>query len=106
MYKRIYYDYYTNKIYLWEAKPDGTTSKEIINHTIEYYIPDKTCQSTVSDVYGNPVIKQTSYNKSKIKELKESGVSCCETDIHESIKFLHKRYNNQKLVPKMSIFSI
>jgi DNA polymerase elongation subunit (family B) len=106
MYKRIYYNAYDCKIYLWESKPDGTTSREIINHTIEYYIPDGNGHSDVTDVYGNHMVKQTSFNKMKIRELKESGVSCCETDIHEATKFLHKRYNNQKLIPKMSNFNI
>jgi DNA polymerase elongation subunit (family B) len=106
MYKRIYYDPYHCKIYLWEAKPDGSTGKEIINHSIEYYIPDNTHQSTITDVYGNHVIKQVSYNKTKIRTLKESGVLCCETDIHEATKFLHNRYLNKNIVPKMSNFSI
>ncbi len=104
MYRRIYYD--GSKIYLWETLPDGKNVKSVINHEIEYYIPDRTKGSPIKDVFGNPVIRQVTKNRSALNELLSSGIKCCESDIPESIKFLQKRYANTELKPDLDIFKI
>lgn len=104
MYRRIYYD--GSKIHLWETTPEGKRVTETIKHEIEYYIPDKKGISHIKDIFGKPVIKQTSKSRFAVNELKSTGIKCCETDIPETIKFLQKRYAEVDLKPDMSIFKV
>lgn len=104
MFRRIHYD--GSKIYLWETLPDGKNNREIFDHEIEYYTPDETGTSSISDIYGTPVKKNSGKNKSTINDLIASGITVCEADLQETTKFLQKRYADKVLKPDMSIFKI
>ena len=106
MYKRIWYDFLAGKMWLWELQKDGSTLKMEYDHEIEYYIPDKLRESKTTDIYGNPVLKCTARNKSKIRQLKESGISCCESDLPEETKFLQKRYKGMDLKADVKDFTV
>lgn len=104
-FNRIYYDAYDRKIYLWETK-DGKRIYNKFPVEFEYYVEDKTGQSEITDIYGNPVIKKTSNSRKTIEELKLSGVKCFESDINQEVKFLQKYYFGKPLAPKMSDYQI
>lgn len=94
-FKNIYYDKYKNKMLLWELNDNGETELKTFDHEIEYYVQDPTKKSPIKDIYGNPVIRQVTTNKDKLKDLKESGTKLYESDLSEESKFLHKRYGDQ-----------
>lgn len=104
MFRRIHYD--GSRIHLWETTPEGKNVKETIDHEIEYYIPDLHHESKITDIYGNPVIRQTTKSRTALAELLNGGIKCCETDIPETVKFLQKRYAGMDLKPDISIFKI
>ena len=96
IFKNIYYDKYKNKMLLWELDDNGETELKTLDHEIEYYVQDPTKKSSIKDIYGNPVIRQVTTNKDKLKDLKESGTKLYESDLSEESKFLHKRYGDQE----------
>ena len=103
MYRRIYYD--GTRIHLWETTLEGKRETSVHNDDIEYYIPDNTGTSPITDIFGNPVMRQTSKSRSIVTDL-ASSMNCCETDIPEVTKFLQKRYANVELKPDINIFKI
>jgi len=105
MYRRIFYNQKNNKIYLWE-NVNGKNQKVEESPDIEYYIPDKTSQSNILDIYGNPVTLQTSKNVYEMKDFVNSGIPTCETFLSQEVKFLRKRYQGQKLKADMSSFNV
>ena len=106
-FKKIYYNNKTNRIFLWETGLDGKTKKEAIYPDIEYYIPDKSKKSKIKDIWGNPVIKQTSKKVSEMRDfVKTSGVQTCESSMAEDVKFLQKRYADSDLEVDMNDFQV
>lgn len=101
---RIFYDGYKNRLYCID-NIDGKRNKIDFHPEFEYYIPDKTGQSEIKDIYGNSVILQKSETRQGMKSVAEA-VQTCETDISEDIKFLQKRYKGQKLKANLSNFQI
>lgn len=92
IFKNIYYDSWKNKMHLWELEDDGKTSYKIFDHEIEYYTLDKTGKSPIKSIFGEPVVRHVAKNKNDLKELKQSGERLFESDLDETVKFLHKRY--------------
>ena len=106
-FRKIYYNNKTNRIFLWETDDDGQNKKYSIKPEIEYYIPDKTKKSNITDIWGNPVEKKTSKSVRDMREFSDSsGIDTCETSISEDIKFLQKRYVNENLEVDMDDFQI
>lgn len=105
MFKNIYFDAATNKMHLWECF-DGKTSRDAYDISYEYYVDDLTGQSTIKDIYGNPVQKKISKEKFDIRQLKDSGVKCYETDIADETKFLQNRYSGLDMKFNISDFNI
>ena len=101
MYRRIHYD--GSKIHLWETI-DGKAVNSVTDHEIDYYVYDKTGEST--DIFGNTVKKQTARWRKEVNGVTDAGIKCCETDIPEVIRFLQKRYAGKELKPDMSIFKV
>jgi DNA polymerase elongation subunit (family B) len=106
MYKRIFYDNYHNKIHFWYLDENGKNRHEEITPDLEYYILDKTGKSPITDIYGNPVIKQVAKDRQSIKILKECGEKTFEANIPQDIKFLQERYKGQDLKCDISQFQI
>lgn len=96
IFKNIYYDSWKNKMHLWELEDDGKTSYKTFDHEIEYYTLDKTGKSEIKSIFGEPVSRHVTKNKNALKELKESGERLFESDLDETIKFLHKRYGDNQ----------
>lgn len=90
MFKNIYYDSYKNEIHLWEIE-NGKHQYHKIKHDVEYYVEDKTGQSTTTDIYGTPVIKKVAESYKSLNELRRA-TKLYESDVSEEIKFLQKRY--------------
>ena len=93
MYRRIFYNQKNNKIYLWE-NVNGKNQKVEESPDIEYYIPDKTSQSNILDIYGNPVTLQTSKNVYEMKDKVSSEVSVDDPKYAGLNKALHKMIRN------------
>jgi DNA polymerase elongation subunit (family B) len=106
IFKNVFYDSWKNKIHLCEIDDNGETVYKELDHEVEYYIPDKTGQSKITDIDGNPVVKRTTQNKSSLKDLKDSGEKLCESDLDECVKFLHKRYGDTEQVVDIKKFNI
>ena len=105
----IYYDFRSDKMVIVETvEEDGKIKQQKQSIGIEhyYYVEDKTKQSKIKDIYGLPVIKKIAKNKFDLKDLKSSGVYMCESDLAEDIKFLHDRYENENLKPKIEYYNI
>ena len=105
-FKRIYYDYRNQKMYHWFIGEDGKTYKEIAPIEYEYYVYDTTNKSEIKDIYGKSVVPQKSKDYFAMKNFKTSGIKTCEMNISQEIKFLHKRYGKQTLIPDISKFQI
>lgn len=88
-YSNIYYDFFNNKIHLWEYV-DGKRKK--IEEKIKYQCYIKSDNGEHWDIYGNRVEKREYDTKKSIKNLKESGAYLCESDVKEDIKYLQKKY--------------
>lgn len=95
-YKNIYYNKYSNRITIWELDEEGKTVKRKIKPKIEYYVPDETGQSQITDIWGTPVKQQVSRSVSALKKSKELGnLTTCEANIDQDIKYLQKRYGGR-----------
>ncbi|MFA5484949.1 MAG: DNA polymerase domain-containing protein [Candidatus Pacearchaeota archaeon] len=106
-FRRIYYNNKTNRIFLWETDDDGSNRKYSIKPEIEYYLPDKTNKSNITDIWGTSVKKQTSKSVKDMRDFaNSSGINTCETSISEDIKFLQKRYVNETLEVDMGDFQV
>jgi DNA polymerase elongation subunit (family B) len=105
MYKRIYHDMQRGKIHLWEFI-DGRTRKRVIDHPIEYYVPDDSGTSDIKDIFGNPVKKMISDDYFRMKEIRNTGLKLCESDIGETTKYLQKNYLGKDLKPDMSQWNV
>lgn len=104
-FKRIHYDYYNNKIYHWYIDENGTTRREECHPPLEYYVQDNEKKSSITDIFGNPVIKKTSEDRRNIKFLKEN-FQTCELNISPEIAFLQKRYGNKELTFNINDFQV
>jgi DNA polymerase elongation subunit (family B) len=104
MYTRVYYDAYHNKIYCIE-KENGKRNRIELSPTFDYYIPDKSGKSSIKDIYGNPVVMQSSETK-KDMEMVAGAMQSCETDIAQDTKFLQARYKGKQLKVDISQFQI
>lgn len=97
-YKNIYYNKYSNRIYLWKLDDEGRTVKKRIKPAIEYYIEDETKKSDIYDIWGNPVKKQVSRSMKSLKSAIEIGnLVTCEANIDQEIKYLQKVYSDNKI---------
>ncbi|MDD5651669.1 MAG: hypothetical protein PHF86_14840, partial [Candidatus Nanoarchaeia archaeon] len=104
MYTRIYYDAYHNKLYCIE-KENGKRNRVELSPKFEYYIYDKSGNSTIKDIYGNPVILHTSESK-KDMDMVAHATNACETDIPMDVKFLQDRYKGKDLKVNINEFQI
>jgi DNA polymerase I len=104
MYTRIYYDAYHNKLYCIE-KENGKRNRVELSPKFEYYIYDKSGNSTIKDIYGNPVILHTSESK-KDMDMVAHATNACETDIPMDVKFLQDRYKGKDLKVNIKDFQI
>ncbi|MFW6219530.1 MAG: DNA polymerase domain-containing protein [bacterium] len=106
-FRRIFYNNKTNRIFLWETDDDNKTTKYSIKPDIEYYIPDNSKKSDITDIWGTPVKKQISKSVKDMREFSNtSGINTCETSISEEIKFLQKRYVNEELEVDIDDFQV
>ena len=105
MYKRIYHDMQRGKIHIWKSI-DGRTKHEVVDHPIEYYVPDDGRTSKITDIFGNHVKKMISDDFFRMKEIRNSGLKLCESDIGEPTKYLQKHYAGKDLKPDMSQWMI
>lgn len=106
LYLSINYDFFSNKIYYKYIDNEGKRKSEIISPEIEYYIFDKTGKSILKDIYGNSVVKRTTDEYNKLKNILDSGSECCEADISGELKFLNKIYLNEKIDFQQENFNI
>lgn len=104
-FKSVYYDGYHNKLYLKE-NVDGRDKRETITPKFEYYVKDPTRLSEIKDIYGVPVIKKSSTERSGLKSLQDSGVKLWESDLSIDMKFLQDRYLNEDLNVDINAFNI
>lgn len=106
-YKNIYYNKYSNRITLWEINDNGQTVKKKVKPDIEYYVPDETGKSKITDIWGNPVKLQVSRSVSALKKSKELGnLTTCEANIDQDIKYLQKRYSDHKVLVDMDYYNV
>lgn len=105
MFKRIHYDQFRNKIHLWETE-DGKYSHKEFDFELTYYVRDNSGKSEIKDIYGHSVIKRKAKNLQEIKNVKETKVKCCETDIPVETKFLQEYYFGKDLKVDMSNINI
>ena len=85
MFKRIYYNQRSNKIQLWETI-DGKTVKTEESPKLIFYVPDKSGESKLKDIYENPVVPKTADSVDSLKVFKDTGMKTCETDIPIEVK--------------------
>ena len=104
MFRNTFYDPYKNKLHLWETI-NGKRLKDTIDFVHTYYVYDKNQTNGTKDIFGKSVVKRTTDDKKKMRELAQN-VSCCETDISEEIKFLHSRYEKIEMDPNFDDFNI
>lgn len=104
-FNRIYYDAYKKKIYLWETV-DGKRYSDVVDNVFEYYVADEKDESDIKDIFGRKVVRKHTRDVQSIRMLKESGQFCCESDIPQDVKFLHKRYEGKELKPDIKDFNI
>ena len=104
-FKRIYYEASNNKIYHWFYDDEGKSQKEEIHPEIEYYVQDSSKKSNIKDIYGNPVILQTSKDIFAMKNIAKL-MKTYETDISEEVKFLQKQYKGKELKVDIKNFNI
>lgn len=106
-FKNVHYNYNSNTITLWENTEGGGTKKISLNPDIEYYIPDSSGKSPIKDIWGNSVKIQTSKT---IKDMKSfvstANIKTCEASISQDIKFLQKRYGDDKLKANIDDFQV
>ena len=102
MFKNIVFFENTNKIHLWETI-DGKTSHIIDDYHNIVYTPD--IRGNVKDIYGTSH-KSMEIDSKKIKDLKEKGMVFAESDLDPRVKYLQKRYANQKVDAHKSDFNI
>ena len=90
MFNRVYYNYRTNKIKIWETV-DGV--RQVVTDTVpfEYYIPTNK-ETKYTNIYGEPVEKIITTKPKNAKKLFDYGEKTCETHIHPAVKYLHQKY--------------
>ena len=104
MFNRVYYNYRTNKIKIWETV-DGI--RQVIEDTVpfEYYIPTRK-ETPYTNIYGEPVERVITNRPKNAKKLFEYGEKTCEATIHPAVKYLHQRYGTQQLEVDMDAINI
>jgi DNA polymerase elongation subunit (family B) len=104
-FKKIFYDAQHNKIFHSFYDEEGEIHQEEIRPSIEYYVPDRTGKSSIRDIYGNPVILQSSDTLEGMKNVVAVNKTY-ESDLSEDIKFLQKTYKGKSLKADMAMFNI
>lgn len=98
----LHYKRKSNKMHLYEIV-DSKVVKTVEDYQHEYYLPDVTGNSDITDVYGNKVIKRVVDRKSDMPD----GLSnICYGDINEETKFLHKKYEGKQLFPSYDLINV
>jgi DNA polymerase elongation subunit (family B) len=99
MFTNCEYDYRSNKIHLWEII-DGKKTHKTFDYQHEYYVSDP--NGEFSDMYGNKMSKRVCKKKKDVDDKLNylpSDAMVAESDINETTKFLHSRYNFKNLKP-------
>jgi len=76
---------------------------EEIHHS--YYIDDPEKKSTITDIYGTPVIEKSAKSWFDVKDIRNM-VKTYEVDISQEIKFLHNKWGDDVLTVDMNQFQI
>jgi DNA polymerase elongation subunit (family B) len=105
MFKKLNYNYFSNKIDLWESVNGRAVHREIYPE-LKYYIHDKTNKSEIKDIYGNSVIQKIANSSQEMKRYKDTGTKTCDTDISIETKFLQSYYFDKEMVVDMNNINI
>lgn len=105
MFKSVYYDPFRKKMHLWHYE-NGKNVYSVLDHEIEYYIKDPEGKSEIKSKEGIPVIKRIAKDRNSLKLLKDAGEILYESDLKETVKFLHKRYGHQDFPVDIKQFNI
>lgn len=106
MYKNIYYNRRSNKIYVWETW-NGESNLVVEDYEDTYYVQCPSDVATHKDIYGNPMRVAVDDNgRKKSKAMKALGVNMAESDIDQDVKFIQHRYKGVDIKPDMSQINI
>lgn len=105
MFKNIYYNHRSNKIYLWETI-NGHSVKVEDDFENVYYMQDTTGMSDIKDIYGRPMVKKIQSSRDEIKNLKQLNIKLAESDIQPEVKYLQSRYKSLELKTNINDFNV
>lgn len=103
MFKNVYYNNRSNKIYLWETI-NGKEVKTVEDYEDIYYIADPNGEH--KDIFGNKMTKKIASHRDEIKNYKDLHATLAESDIDKETKYLQHRYGKLDLKSNIKDFNI
>lgn len=102
----IFFDRHKRKIYHWYVNSSGKIKKDFFTTAYDFYTQreDKTCKNVKKDIFGRKVYHRITKSYEELNRATEMG--SCEAKVPQEIKYLHRVYENNELVPDISVFNI